>query len=269
MLTIGSLFSGIGGLELGLERAGLGPVLWQCEIDPFCRRVLSRHWPNVERLEDVHSAGASVLEPVDLICGGFPCQDVSSAGKGKGLAGKRSGLWREFARVAGELKPRWVVVENVASGATRWVDAVSGELEQLGYEVLPLPVSAFDVGAPHMRRRVFLVAHAGGCRRGARGKETAEGGSQRQGLADHRGTRVASDRDREPTIPSHGEVAGVQGVAADSPEWSTAPDIRGVANGLPNRVDRLRALGNGVVPECAMVVGWVIRELTTAREAGK
>ena len=165
MLTIGSLFAGIGGLELGLEWAGLGPVRWQVERNAYCRSVLARHWPNAARTGNVKlfhpdrwGRRPCERERVDLICGGFPCQDVSGAGKGAGLAGARSGLWREFARVVGEFEPRWVVVENVASGANRWVDAVVRDLAELGYASLPLPVSASDVGAPHRRARIFVVA---------------------------------------------------------------------------------------------------------------
>lgn len=156
-MKIGSLFSGVGGLELGLEWAGLGETVWQVEKDEYCRSVLATHWPNAARYDSVEDVGARNLQPVDLICGGFPCQDVSSAGSGAGLAGARSGLWWEFARVVGEMRPAWVVVENVASGASRWLDAVRGELERLGYETLPVPFGAMHVGAPHRRRRVFLV----------------------------------------------------------------------------------------------------------------
>src|SRR5690606_29152496 len=102
------------------------------------------------------------LAPVDLICGGFPCQDVSGAGKGAGLTGSRSGLWFEFRRIIDEMRPEWVVIENVASGGNRWVDAVTGHLGQLGYGSIPFPLSAFDVGAPHLRKRIFIVAHANG-----------------------------------------------------------------------------------------------------------
>src|SRR5512146_2306862 len=113
-LTIGSLFSGIGGLELGLERAGLGPVVWQVEKDAYCRAVLAKHWPDATRYEDVKDVGRGNLHNVDLICGGFPCQDVSCAGKRAGISGERSGLWTEFARITGELRPRYVIVENTA-----------------------------------------------------------------------------------------------------------------------------------------------------------
>ena len=101
-VKIGSLFSGIGGLELGLEWAGVGHTVWQVERDPFCRSILARHWPSAARFDDVRTVGAHNLEPVDVICGGFPCQDISYAGKGLGLAGERSGLWYEFARIIGE-----------------------------------------------------------------------------------------------------------------------------------------------------------------------
>lgn len=151
--------------ELGLIWAGLGHVVWQVERDPWCRQVLARHWPGVPRVGNVRLFGRDrwgsrtvKWSDVDLICGGFPCQDISSAGKGEGLSGARSGLWFEFARIVSEFEPKWVVVENVASGAKRWVDAVVSDLGQRGYEVLPVPIAAEDVGAPHRRQRIFLVA---------------------------------------------------------------------------------------------------------------
>lgn len=156
---IGSLFSGIGGLELGLEWAGLGPVSFQVEIDPFCRRVLAKHWPDATRHEDVKTVGANNLPRVDLICGGFPCQDVSSAGAGAGLKhGTRSGLWYEYLRIVSELRPARVVVENVASGAKRWLCEVRGNLHAIGYRTRAFALSAADVGAPHLRKRIFVVA---------------------------------------------------------------------------------------------------------------
>lgn len=139
--------------------AGLGSTVWQVEQDPSCRDVLARHWPGVDRFENVCTVGVDTLPPADLVCGGFPCQDVSSAGKGAGLTGSRSGLWTEFARIVGELRPRWAVVENVASGGRHWVDSVRRDLDRLGYETLPVPVSAYDAGACHRRARVFVVAH--------------------------------------------------------------------------------------------------------------
>ena len=156
-MRIGSLFSGIGGLELGLERAGLGPVIWQCEIDPFARQVLAKHWPNTRRFEDVRSVDENA-PAVDLICGGFPCQDLSYAGNGAGLEGARSGLWFEYLRVVRALRPRCVVVENVPALLTRGLGVVLGGLAESGYDAQWDCLPAAAVGAPHRRDRLFVVA---------------------------------------------------------------------------------------------------------------
>jgi site-specific DNA-cytosine methylase len=158
-VTFGSLFAGIGGLDLGLERAGF-TCRWQVEINPFSRAVLAKHWPDVARFEDVRTVGAHNLEPVDLICGGFPCQDISNAGKRVGITGERSGLWTEYARVVRELRPRLVLVENVAALLTRGFDVVLGDLAALGFDAEWTVLRASDVGAPHRRERLFVVAHA-------------------------------------------------------------------------------------------------------------
>ena len=156
-MTCGDLFAGIGGMSLGLERAGF-TVRWQVEREPYCENVLARHWPDVARRRDVRFVGAATLERVDLIAGGFPCQDISAAGKGVGLGGHRSGLWREFARIVRELRPRWVVVENVPALRTRGADTVLGDLEAAGYACWPCLVGARHVGAPHRRDRIWIVA---------------------------------------------------------------------------------------------------------------
>lgn len=159
-MNVGSLFSGIGGLERGVESAyPNAEVLWQVERDAACRRELARRWPCVNReVDDVRNAGAASLLPVDMVVGGFPCQDVSAAGKRVGLDGARSGLWREFRRVVTELRSRWVLVENVASGARLWLPTVLADLRELGYEVSAVRVGACDVGAPHRRWRIFVRA---------------------------------------------------------------------------------------------------------------
>lgn len=260
---IGSLFSGIGGLELGLERVGFGPVAWQVERDTFCQRVLTKHWPTVERFDDVRAVGASVLRPVSLICGGFPCQDVSAAGKGEGLAGERSGLWSEFRRIVEELAPPLVVVENVASGARRWLPHVRRDLHLLGYRTRAVALSAFDVGAPHLRRRVFVLAahperielrnEQGGCR-----------WAQRQGpteSCDDGQKRPAAHPDGEGQLQPQGPVADQWRWSRDGGgTWAIEPPVCGVAHGVPRRVDRLRALGNAVVPQCTEIAGRVLAE---------
>jgi DNA (cytosine-5)-methyltransferase 1 len=259
-MRIGSLFSGIGGLELGLEMAGLGETVWQVEKDAFCRAVLAKHWPNAQRFENVTQVGAQTLSAVDIVCGGFPCQDVSSAGKRAGLSGARSGLWFEFHRVVRELRPNFVLVENVASGARAWVDTVLEGLGELGYACLPIPLSAVDVGAPHKRARIFVVAaHAD-----AQGKpvmpEHAEmgGASEASSDADRAIIRNGSGRrgrahGTDPTIAAH---AGWRGAQPDMVRM-----VHGVSRELDKPSARISALGNAVVPQCAKVVGHVLREL--------
>ena len=156
-MIFGSLFSGIGGLDLACESVGWR-CAWQVEIDPFCRAVLAKHWPDVERYDDVRDVGADRLMAVDVIVGGFPCQDVSVAGSRRGVApGTRSGLWFDFLRIVQELGPRGVIVENVGGLAGRDLDTVATGLHGAGYAVEVSRVAAADVGAPHYRQRIWIV----------------------------------------------------------------------------------------------------------------
>ena len=158
------LFSGIGGFSIGLERAGMTTVAF-CEQDAFCQHVLAQHWPGVPIYDDVRTLTTDTLRrdgiaAVDVICGGFPCQDISLAGAGAGIKGERSGLWSEYARLIGELRPRFVVVENVAALLSRGLDRVLGDLAALGYDATWDCIPASAVGAPHRRDRVWIVAYA-------------------------------------------------------------------------------------------------------------
>ncbi len=163
-MRFGSLFAGIGGLDLGLERTGM-TCAWQVEIDAACRRVLARHWPSVERFKDVRGVGGGQLVAVDLVCGGFPCQDVSIAGRRAGLDGPRSGLFHEFVRIVAELAPAWVVIENVpgllSSSGGRDMGTVLGRLAQLGYGFAYRVLDAQYFGVAQRRRRVFIVGCLG------------------------------------------------------------------------------------------------------------
>lgn len=161
-LTVGSLFSGIGGFEYGFHQAGCD-VRWQVEIDEPCRRVLAKHWPQTKRFSDVRDVGRRNLAPVDVCIGGFPCQDVSVAGRRAGLAGERSGLWWEFHRILAERAPTWVVIENVpgllSSNAGRDMGTILRALGNLGYWWAYRVVDAQYFGVPQRRRRVFIVGH--------------------------------------------------------------------------------------------------------------
>lgn len=290
-ITIGSLFSGIGGLELGLEcalRDGGFDVetVFQCEADAWCRSILARHWPSAIRYDDVRGVGPDAPR-VDVLCGGFPCQDVSYAGKGAGLAGERSGLWFEFARIVRELRPRVVVVENVAALASRGLDAVLGSLSEAGYDAVWFDVRASDVGAPHRRERLFIVAWRVADsgfwgvqpHRVARivdaSRELAGQGDDRSS-PDARGCRkdvgASVHRGRRRPQPRVGrDTDGLpRGLDLASHVWPVGPDEAQpegepprVAKGVPMRRQRLKALGNAVVPQVGYVVGCVVvRALT-------
>lgn len=243
------LFSGIGGLSLGLERAGMRTIAF-CEIEPFCRAVLAKHWPEVPQYDDVRAItgarlAADGLEP-DVICGGFPCQDISYAGPGGGLSGSRSGLWWEFARIIGEVGPRYVLVENVAALLDRGMGEVLGTLSDLGFDAEWSVVSACALGAAHMRRRVFIVAYANG----QHGRE---------------GVRHPASRPRWPlqTLDSFASSRARARARLENPSA-----LYGGADGLPHGMDRNHAIGNAVAPDVAEYIARAIIRSETERTAG-
>lgn len=301
-LRVLDLFSGIGGFSLGLERTGGFTTVAFCEIDPFCRRVLAKHWPGVPIYEDVRELTADRLRAdgiaVDVICGGFPCQDISVAGKGAGLAGERSGLWFEYARIIGEIRPSLVIVENVAALLGRGLGTVLGDLSTLGLDAEWHCIPAAAVGAPHRRDRVWIIAYDYGefvrdlpgrssrpSRQGApfiaddgregpmadtesdgriawRPSDTAQSARGRQSDRSCVGSHLC-DPDRQGLAV--GEVLcrnDVEKFAATigADWWLFEPDVGRVANGVSNRVDRLRGLGNAVVPQIPELIGQAILE---------
>ena len=256
------LFSGIGGFSLGLERAGMQTVAF-CEIDPFCRRVLAKHWPGVPCYEDVCTLTAERLAAdgiaADVVCGGFPCQDISFAGAGAGLAGERSGLWREYSRIIGELRPRYVLVENVSALLGRGLGDVLGDLATFGYDAEWHCIPASAVGAHHGRDRIWIVAHSSceqhegsGFENGRPAPEVICAVSDTPRVQPRR-TQQRAERERarpvrQPIVRSVGRTS----------QWLAEPAVGRVAHGVPNRVDRLHALGNAVVPQIPEMIGRAI-----------
>jgi DNA (cytosine-5)-methyltransferase 1 len=294
-LRVLDLFSGIGGFSLGLERTGGFETVAFCEIDPFCRRVLAKHWPDVPCFEDVTKLRGEDVGPVDVICGGFPCQDISIAGRREGIEGVRSGLWAEFARLIGEVRPAHVIVENVSnllSGPSErpgaWFGRVLGDLAALGYDAEWHCIPAGAVGAPHIRDRIWVVAypdscdergepHAGAVRRSASsGEDQAEGSDwqrHRRGSGD---SRQASDVANAAT-PRRTDISWGQKVAqcarlgaiGDTSRWQPEPAVGRVVDGLPRDMARWRkrsveALGNAVVPQIPELIGRAILEARAA-----
>lgn len=227
-LTVGSMFSGIGGLDLGLERAGM-TVIWQAETEPWCTRVLAKHWPAVPNLGDVTKIDWSDVDRPDLLAGGFPCQPVSDAGLKLAHDDVRW-LWPEMRRAIEALRPEWVVIENVPGLRKRGLATVRDDLAALDYLARPVSLSACELGAPHPRRRLFTLAHAVG-----------EG--CRAGRADGRGAGQAGGGHED------------RPVVARDPWWADEPRVDRVAYGFPHRVDRARAIGNAVVPQVSELIG--------------
>lgn len=171
MITVGSLFSGIGGLDYGLEQAGM-KTIWQVEYDEWAREALNQNFPNTEKFKDVREVGKHNLKPVDLICGGFPCQDISVANTdGKGLGGEKSGLWFEMFRVICELRPRYTLIENVPNLIVRGFERVLSDLAGIGYDAEWQTLRASTFGLPHKRNRLFIIAYPCGVRPSQRDAE--------------------------------------------------------------------------------------------------
>jgi DNA (cytosine-5)-methyltransferase 1 len=304
-LKVLSLFAGIGGFDLGLERTGGFKTVAFCEIEPFAQRVLKKHWSEVPIYGDVRELTAERLRAdgiaVDVICGGFPCQDISIAGKGAGLAGERSGLWSEIVRLARDIRPQFLILENVSALLARGLGGVLGDLASLGYDAEWHCIPASAVGAPHRRDRIWILAHPRRARLherrlvGDASKEGAEQGRvERDGIPQGEWSEAASladaecqqsrercDADEKRRRTHEAEQTGLgSGTLADpclgrywlAPEqisarrngtlngdwWLSEPNVGRVANGIPRRVDRLRCLGNAVVPQIPELIGRAI-----------
>lgn len=261
-MTVGSLFSGIGGFDLAAERAGL-TVKWQVEIDPFCRRVLEKHWPAVRRYEDVTECCGGLVRRshadlrcaecgrrdwlpwVDVICGGFPCQDISEAGKRVGINGERSGLWSQMVRIIGELRPCYALVENVPALANRGLGRVIGDLAEIGMDAEWDVLGAAHLGASQHRERIWILAYP------------------------HNARLQGPIWAGQPYPPREAWPAAYsEPLRSACGQWPPGPgavnDIPRMADGPTNRVDRLRGLGNAIVPQ---VAEWIFQRIIEAENA--
>jgi len=291
-VKIGSLFAGIGGFELGIERAiPNSETIWQVEQNPFCQSILSKHWPKAKIYNDVRDITINNVEPVDVLLGGFPCQDISTAGKQKGVNdGEKSSLWWEMWRIIRDIRPRIVIMENVANIIRLGGSDVVGSLAKIGYDCEWTVISAQQFGAPHVRERWFCVAYTSSQRhqtsqnqsirfesRGEGIRSNSPGGAISQSIP-HTNSENAgqlsklSQRLETSQNPQHGSSFGCSFMSSDGDysrggHWSrceSQPILCGVDDGVPNWLDRdtkrehnqrLQALGNAIVPQCSQWVG--------------
>ena len=304
-LTVGSLFSGIGGLDLGLERAGM-KVIWQSEIDPYCNKVLKKHWPEVINYGNIKDIDWGTVERPDIICGGYPCQPFSLAGQRNGTDDPRH-LWPWVRDAISALRPSYAILENVRGHLTLGGIQVIGQLAEIGYDAEWRVVSAAGLGAPHRRDRIIIVAYPNDSRSGTSerridcdwAKEIKEqqnltqlglggcsanvadsdGRRQQECDADERFISVINKKSDGNTVAhSDCKQLGERRISKHSGQtnrvwqhndrgqttndqwqwWEVEPDVGRVADGIPSRVDRLRGLGNAVVPQVAEYIGRLV-----------
>jgi len=278
-LKVLDLFSGIGGFTIGLDNTGGFETVAFCEADEKARAVLNKHWPDVPIFNDVKDLKGEDVGAVDVIVGGFPCQDISLAGKGAGLAGERSGLWWEFHRLIKEIKPKWVIAENVSALRTRGLEEVLRSLAEIGYDAEWHCIPASAVGAPHRRDRIWIVAYPNLHDRGngsrtessewqARMEPWSSGEGQHESstntdvaysLSEGRQGRLHrwAYQEREGQLGYLGRCRTIHGQPIED-WWSVEPGVGRVANGVPSRTHRLKQLGNAVVPQIPEAIGYSI-----------
>lgn len=279
MYTVGSLFSGIGGFDIGLEKTGQFKTIWFSEVDEYATRILKKHWPDVPNHGDIKTIPWRKIKKPDIIIGGFPCQDVSIAGKGAGIKeGTRSGLWKEFAKAIRILRPKYALIENVPMLANRGLNIVLSDLAKIGYDAEWNIISAASVGAPHKRERLFIIAYpnisnSNSLRCNRRSNEESKWSEtnaeiQRRGISagssNHGSKRV--QRFSQKQIQKFPEFSWCENVRRIE-DLQGRPDIpkpliRRDNNGLSTRFykDRIKCLGNAIVPQVAQAIGEMILE---------
>lgn len=262
-MNVLSLFSGIGGIDLGLEAHGCTTVAYS-EIDPYASKIMAKRFPNAVNLGDITTIDWSEARErfggFDIICGGFPCQDISAAWNGPGITGKRSGLWSNYADAIRGLRPGGILVENVASITKRGLDTVLGDLASIGYDAEWSVLRASQFGAPHERKRMFLLAYPNSAGREEQRRPLTTTAQQ---LTAQRYGQVLADR-----APTNATMETRAGSGTSTTAWSVEPSMGRVAYGIPARVDRLRALGNAVVPQVAEFAAGVLIDRMRSVGAG-
>jgi DNA (cytosine-5)-methyltransferase 1 len=267
-VTVGSLFSGIGGLDLGLERAGM-KVIWQSEIDPYCCKVLKKHWPEVPNHGNIKEINWQEIKRPNIIAGGYPCQPFSQAGKRKGAQDPRH-LWPWVREAISQLRPDYAILENVPGHLTMGGTEVIGALTEIGYDAEWRVVSAAGLGANHLRKRIIIVAYPNDS-----GSRTSQCDMERKhasGVIFGQHSQHGSSRCCTKVAHTNSLGSGkclfndnsisefAQSCRSLGTNWQVEPNVGRVAHGVPSRVDRLRGLGNAVVPQVAEYIGRLVME---------
>ena len=288
MLRHLDLFSGLGGFSLGLEATGGFETVAFCDIEKFSRKVLKKHWPNVKQYKDIkeltyEQIKEDTLAPIDIVTGGYPCQPFSIAGSQRGEKDTRH-LWPDMFRIVKECKPTWVIGENVSGHIKLGLDTVLQDLESEGYSVRAFSISASSIGANHQRERVWIIAHSNmeNTRQHGRriestwntesiGPRTSE---ETERSSDTNKINGSSERASLVGESSDANSQGLQGRRSEQQLrkdetkrptswdswWESEPSVGRVANGIPHRVDRLKGLGNSLVPAIPFIIGQSILE---------
>ena len=284
------LFSGIGGFSLGLEAAGMQTAAF-CEFDDRARQVLRKNWPTTPIFEDVRTLNKELLDEqgvkdIRLICGGYPCQPFSLAGKRGGSEDDRH-LWPEMFRLIQELRPSWVVGENVFGHISMGLDQVLADLEAADYSARSFVIPACAVDAPHRRDRIWTIArknfladpnarHSQQNEHLRSGRNAVELRSQTlgystsiswDGVQDERGQEKPETLGRETTIEFRGPNVRIDGRSSRFRKWKPEPSVGRVADGVPNRSHRLKQLGNAVVPQVVQAIGEMIMQVEREQAA--
>mgnify|MGYP003631087044 FL=1 len=283
-LKVLDLFSGIGGFSLGLQRINGFETVAFCEIEDFSKKVLKKHWADVPIYEDVKNVTRKRLVSdgiprIDVVTGGFPCQDLSIAGNQKGIEAERSGLWSELCRIIGDVRPRYAIVENVTaliSGDNgRWFGKVLGDLAEVGYDCEWHCISASELGAHHHRDRVWIIAYSEITRTGKNNKGLWSGTSGVSRGEETSGVKESMADTMRERLEGHWQFGKNDGTVQQATQpfisinlqngisreyWATEPELGRVANGIPNRSHRLKGLGNAVVPQIPELIGRAILE---------
>lgn len=284
-MYVGSLFSGIGGIELGFKKAGF-ETKWFVESDKYAQQILRKNFPETPIYGDITKVDFTTVPKVDILTGGFPCQDISYAGKGDGIKGSRSSLWKYYKKAIGVLRPKYAFIENVPAIINRGLNVVLADLAEVGYDAEWYNLSASAVGAFHKRDRLFVIAYLqeqrkwrlsiqqrnqrkesididGSCKTISDSEGTREMPIQQQGQGNcivKNGEDVSDTNEtgqqREREIQIRQELfCGQEGY------WAVEPELGRVAHGVSNRVDRIRCIGNAVVPQVAEVFAQAIKEV--------